>query len=86
MLKLMSNTLLVLWLAALAYLGFYAFGLIMGVISPTDQIGLTIVAAVLLAWSTAHAIRVRRALLDEGDPTHDDLMNARRRWREQRGF
>ncbi|HEX2467575.1 MAG TPA: hypothetical protein VHJ54_05155 [Solirubrobacterales bacterium] len=73
----------ILWLAVLAYLGFYVFGLIMGVYSPGEVLYFTIPAAVLACAYVVHAIRSRRAARDRGD---DESLREAQRLRETRGF
>jgi hypothetical protein len=62
-----------LLLAALAYLGFYVYGLVLGVFSPGEMIAFTIVAAICVIAGVVHGIRVRRAMNgpDRARITHD---------------
>jgi hypothetical protein len=72
-----------LLLAALAYLGFYVYGLIMGVFSPGEMVGFTIVAVVAVIAGLVHAFRIRRAMAgpDRARITHD-----LQKYRETRGW
>ena len=71
-------------LAALAYLGFYVYGIVMGVFSPIEMIGFTIIAALCLAAFVVHSVRYRRALRDPRQ--HDAIMREAHVYRERRGF
>jgi membrane protein DedA with SNARE-associated domain len=72
-----------LWLGVLGYLGFYGYGLVMGVFSPGELIGFTVVAIALAAMYIVRAVRVQRAMRDH---RHDALMRGVHRMRETRGF
>ena len=69
-------------LGALAYLGFYIFGLIMGIYSPGEVIGFTIGAAAAAAFYVLQVIRGRRA---SAEPSEEAMREAHR-LREERGF
>jgi hypothetical protein len=71
-------------LVALAYLGFYVYGLIMGVFSPFELLGFTILAVVFAAAFIVHMIRLRRAMRTPG--AHEALMREAHVYRERRGF
>jgi hypothetical protein len=71
-------------LAALGYLGFYVYGLVMGVFSPFELVGFTIVAAVCAAAFVVHAVRIRRAMRTPGE--HEAIMRQAHVYRERRGF
>jgi uncharacterized membrane protein len=71
-------------LAGLAYLGFYVYGIVMGVFSPVAMIGFTIIAAVCLTAFIIHSVRFRRALKDPRQ--HDAIMREAHIYRERRGF
>jgi hypothetical protein len=73
----------VLLLAALAYLGFYVYGVVLGVFSPGEMVGFTAVAVLCLVAGVVHAVRIRRALSgpDRGRITHD-----LQKYREKRGW
>jgi hypothetical protein len=71
-------------LAALGYLGFYVYGVILGVFSPFELFGFTILAAVFAAAFVIHLIRFRRAMKTPG--AHEELMREAHVYRERRGF
>ena len=71
-------------LVGLAYLGFYVYGIVMGVFSPVEMIGFTTIAAVCLAAFVVHSVRYRRALKDPQQ--HDAIMREAHVYRERRGF
>jgi len=71
-------------LAALAYLGFYVYGVVMGVFSPFELIGFTILALVFAAAFIVHVVRFRRAMRTPGE--HEALMREAHVYRERRGF
>jgi TRAP-type C4-dicarboxylate transport system permease large subunit len=71
-------------LAGLAYLGFYVYGIVMGVFSPLEMVGFTIIAAICLAAFVIHSVRFRRALSDPRQ--HDAIMREAHVYRERRGF
>lgn len=71
------------WLAGLTFLGFYVFGLIMGVYSPGEVLYFTIPAAVFAVAYLVHIIRNGRQIAAGGD---DEAVRESRHWRERRGF
>ena len=71
-------------LAALAYLGFYVYGLIMGVFSPVAMLGFTLIAVGCLAAFGVYLVRLRRAMSTPA--THDAVMRQAHVYRERRGF
>jgi hypothetical protein len=71
-------------LAALGYLGFYVYGLVLGTFSPFELVGFTILAVVCLAAFVIHIIRLRRALATTGG--HEAMMRKAHVYRERRGF
>ena len=71
-------------LAGLAYLGFYVYGLVMGVFSPTGMIGFTVLAVFFVASFVVHVVRVRRAMRDPEQ--QDQIMRELHTHRERRGF
>lgn len=73
-------------LAALAYLGFYVYGLVMGVFSPAQMIGFTIAAVAVVALFAAYSARIRHAVSSRSDPAHDEIVRGARHQRELRGF
>lgn len=72
-------------LALLAYLGFYLYGIILGVFSPGELIGATILAVVFTVGLFAYALRLRRSP-PESDPRLSAQARAERALRERRGF
>jgi hypothetical protein len=73
----------VLLLVALAYLGFYVYGLIMGVFSPGEMLGFTAVAVVCAAAGILHGIRIRRAM---AGPDRNRITHDLQKYREKRGW
>ena len=71
-------------LIALAYLGFYVYGLVMGVFTPFGLVGFTILAVVFTAAFIVHMARLRRAMRTPGE--HEALMREAHVYRERRGF
>lgn len=71
-------------LAALGYIGFYVYGLVMGVFSPFQLLGFTILAVVFAAAFVVHMVRLRRAMETRG--AHEQLMREAHVYRERRGF
>jgi hypothetical protein len=71
-------------LAGLAYLGFYVYGVILGVFSPVELYGFTIIAGVCLATFIIHMVRLRRAMKTPGG--HEAMMRQAHVHRERRGF
>jgi hypothetical protein len=71
-------------LAALGYLGFYVYGLVMGVFSPLELIGFTLGAIGCLAAFFVYLLRLRRAMRTPG--AHEALMRQAHLHRERRGF
>jgi hypothetical protein len=70
-------------LAALGYLGFYVYGLVMGVFSPFELVGFTLVAIGCLAAFIGYSLRLRRAMRTPGE--HEALMRQAHFYRERRG-
>ena len=71
-------------LGALAYLGFWVFGLLMGVFSFWEVPILTILAGVMVVIAAIHAYRVRRSLADP--ETGPEIKRDMQRQRTERGF
>ena len=71
-------------LAGLGYLGFYVYGLVMGVFSPFELVGFTILAVMFAAAFVVHTLRLRRAMNTSGE--HEALMRKAHVYRERRGF
>jgi len=71
-------------LVGLAYLGFYAYGAILGVFDPLDSIGFTIIAAVIVLAVVAISLHWRYG---SGDPDWEaDIVHEENLQRERRGF
>jgi hypothetical protein len=73
----------ILLLAALGYLGFYVYGLIMGVFSPGEMLGFTVVAAVCVISAIVHAVRFKRAM---NGPDRERITRELQKFRETRGW
>ena len=69
-------------LAAGAYLGFYVFGLVMGVFSPGEVLYFTIPAGILVLVLAVLLIRKRRG----APPAEEEAIRDEHRLREKRGF
>jgi len=78
--RLFAKTITVLQLLALAYLGFYGWGVAMSVFTPMEMGLMTTLAAVFVVAIVASAIAARRAGLSE------ELERKSYRLRETRGF
>jgi hypothetical protein len=72
-----------LLLAAFAYLGFYVYGVVLGVFSPGEMIGFTIIAGICVVAGVVHAIRIRRAMRG---PDRDRITHDLQKHRETRGW
>ncbi len=81
--KVLGNATVAFWLLALGYLGFYFYGLLMGVFSPGQMLGFSVAAAILAALFIVHSVRLRNAMR-EGD--RGELVRGVHRYRERRGF
>jgi hypothetical protein len=75
-----------LWLLSLGYLGFYVYAVVVGLLDPAELVVAGIAAAVIAILFVVHAIRVRRAMRDHDDPSHEPMMDALHVQRERRGF
>jgi len=71
------------WVLVVGAVVLYAFFAVMGAISPTDLVWLTVVVGVLAIVAVVHFVRVRRALQDH---RHDETARELHGWRERRGF
>lgn len=78
-----SRTVTVLQLVALAYLGFYAWGLVMGVFTPVELGFLSVLAAVLVVLVAGSLLAARRARSNE---QKEELRRTTAQLRETRGF
>ena len=71
-------------LLGLAYLGFYVYGLIMGVFAPGEMVGFGVVALLVIAATGVHFLRLHRAT--EDPDTRRERIRELHRQRERRGF
>ena len=72
-------------LVGLGYLGFYVYGLVMGVFSPFQLVGFTILAVVFATAAIVHFLRTSRALRDDDGFRHSE-MKRQHDLHERRGF
>jgi len=71
-------------LAGLAYLGFYIYGLVLGVFDPRDTVVFTILAVLIVAAIVVISLRWSRG---PGDPEWEtDIARQENLQRERRGF
>ena len=70
--------------AGLAYLGFYVYGVVLGVFSPVELIGFTALACLFAAVFVVHVVRVRRAM--RTPEQRAEIMREAHVYREHRGF
>ena len=75
---------LLLLLAAMGYLGFFVFGLVMGVFSAVEAVALSVVA--LAAITGIGLVMLRERLRPDDDPSFEDAARRTRSYRERRGF
>ncbi len=73
-------------LAMLAFLGFYVYGLVLGVFSPFELVGFTVLAVVFTVLVALQLRRTRRAIRDPDDPAHAEITGVAQKQREKRGF
>jgi len=71
-------------LAGLGYLGFYVYGLVMGVFSPVELMGFTLLAIGAVAAFVVYLLRLQRAM--RTPEKHEALMRQAHFYRERRGF
>jgi hypothetical protein len=71
-------------LTGLAYLGFYAYGLLMSVFTPGEMLGFTAVAIAVIGATAVHVVRARRATEDPEE--RHERMRELHDLRERRGF
>ena len=82
--KLVSRFGLLFVVAGLGYLGFYVYGVVMGVFSPVELIGFTALAFVFATAFVVHVRRVRRAM--DSPQERAEMMREAHVYRERRGF
>ncbi len=70
-------------LGAFAFLGFYVFGVVMGVFSPGEMVGFTLLAGVFIIVGVVHAVRIRRAMRG---PDRERITHDLQKLKEGRGF
>jgi len=71
-------------LAGLGYLGFYVYGLVMGVFSPVELMGFTLLAIGAVVAFVVYLLHLQRAMRTPGK--HEALMRQAHFYRERRGF
>lgn len=76
---------LLLPLLGCVYLGFYVYGVILGVFSPLELIAFTIIAAALAVGVLGWALALRQGWTELAPPTAKEAREIRAR-REKRGF
>lgn len=81
--KLLDLASRLLLLGAFAYLGFYVYGLVLGVFSPGEMIGFTILAVICVVAGVVHGIRIRRAMRGSD---RDRITHELQKYRETRGW
>jgi membrane protein implicated in regulation of membrane protease activity len=82
--RLVSRFGLLIVVAGLAYLGFYVYGVVLGVFSPVELIGFTALALVFAGLFAVHIVRVRRAM--RTPEQRAEMMREAHVYRERRGF
>jgi hypothetical protein len=73
----------VFWVLVIGAVVLYAFFAVLGAISLTDLVWLTVLIGTLGILAVVHFIRVRRTLRDHRD---DAMARELHSWRERRGF
>jgi hypothetical protein len=76
----------VIWLALLAFMGFYIYGLVLGAFTPFELVGCTVLAVVIAVVFPFHLWRTKRAISDETDPSHEEITRTAQEQHERRGF
>lgn len=72
-----------LWVVIIGVVGLYAFFIVMGALSPADQVVLTAIVVALAVALAVHLMRVRRAM---HEPGHEAELRELHKMRETRGF
>jgi TRAP-type C4-dicarboxylate transport system permease large subunit len=75
---------LLLWALAAAVIGFYIYGLVLGIYSPLELGLLSVVSLSLIVLFTIHEVRLRRELRE--GKYHDEYAREGHDARERRGF
>ena len=73
----------VLWVVIIGVVGLYVFFIVMGALSPADQVVLTAIVVALAVALAVHLVRVRRAM---HEPGHEAELRELHKMRETRGF
>jgi TRAP-type C4-dicarboxylate transport system permease large subunit len=81
---LVSRLGLLVVVAGLAYLGFYVYGVVLGVFSPVEMIGFTALAVLFVGVFAVHIVRVRREM--RTPERRAEIMREAHVHREHRGF
>jgi TRAP-type C4-dicarboxylate transport system permease large subunit len=81
---LMSRLGVLFVVAGLAYLGFYVYGVVLGVFSPVELIGFTALAVFFTGMFVIHLVRVRNAM--RAPEQRAEIMREAHVHRERRGF
>lgn len=82
--RLVSRFGLLFIVAGLGYLGFYVYGVVLGVFSPVELIGFTALAFLFTGVFVVHVVRVRRAMRNPEE--RGAIMREAHVHRERRGF
>jgi hypothetical protein len=72
-----------LWIVIIGVVGLYAFFIMMGALSPADQVLITAGVVALAVALAVHLVRVRRAM---HEPGHEAELRELHKLRETRGF
>jgi hypothetical protein len=72
-----------LWVVVIGVVGLYAFFILMGALSPADQVVITAAVVALAVALGVHLVRVRRAM---HEPGHEAELRELHKLRETRGF
>ena len=75
-----------LWVLAIAAIGFYVAGLVMGVFNPLELWFFTAAVIAIVVLFVFHGRRIRRIIREQEEPGHDELRQTLGRMRETRGF
>ena len=72
-----------LWVVIIGVVGLYVFFIVMGALSPADQVVLTAIVVALAVALAVHLVRVRHAM---HEPGHEAELRELHKMRETRGF
>jgi len=73
----------VVWVVIIGVVGLYAFFILMGALSPADQVLITAGVVALAVALAVHLVRVRRSMREPG---HEAELRELHKMRETRGF